>query len=48
MTIALLGAALAMTLIVGVRYELTSGLFAWWTARRFPARLAGQGAQVRN
>ena len=40
--------ALAMTLIVGVRYLVTSGLFAAWTARRFPGRLAGQGAQVRR
>lgn len=37
-----------MTLIVGVRYLVTSGLFAAWTARRFPGRLAGQGAQVRR
>ena len=37
-----------MTLIVGARYLLTSGLFALWTARRFPARHAGQGAQVRS
>jgi len=37
-----------MTLIVGVRYLITSGLFAAWTARRFPGRLAGQGAQVRR
>jgi sterol desaturase/sphingolipid hydroxylase (fatty acid hydroxylase superfamily) len=48
MTIALLLSALAMTLIVGARYLLTSGLFALWTARRFPARLAGQRAQVRR
>jgi len=37
-----------MTLIVGVRYLVTSGLFAAWTARRFPGRLAGQSAQVRR
>ena len=37
-----------MTLIVGVRYLVTSGLFAAWTARRFPGRSAGQGAQVRR
>ena len=40
--------ALAMTLIVAVRYVVTSGLFAAWTQRRFPGRLAGQGAQVRR
>jgi sterol desaturase/sphingolipid hydroxylase (fatty acid hydroxylase superfamily) len=48
MTIALLLSALAMTLIVGLRYLATSGLFALWTRRRFPGRLAGQGAQVRR
>jgi sterol desaturase/sphingolipid hydroxylase (fatty acid hydroxylase superfamily) len=48
MTIAVLASAAAMTLIVGIRYLLTSGLFALWTARRFPARLAGQDAQVRS
>jgi sterol desaturase/sphingolipid hydroxylase (fatty acid hydroxylase superfamily) len=46
MTIALLMSALAMTLIVGARYLLTSGLFAYLTARRFPARIAGQRGQV--
>ena len=40
--------AIAMTVIVGLRYLATSGLFAAWTARRFPGRLAGQGAQVRR
>ncbi|WP_343348224.1 sterol desaturase family protein [Sphingomicrobium sp. XHP0239] len=40
--------AVAMTAIVAVRYLATSGLFAAWTARRFPGRLAGQGAQVRR
>ncbi len=48
MAIALILSALAMTLIVAVRYLITSGLFAVWTARRFPGRLAGQGAQVRR
>ena len=45
---AVLFSALAMTLIVGVRYLVTSGLFAHLTARRFPGRLAGQGAQIRR
>lgn len=40
--------ALAMTLIVGLRYLATSGLFAGLTARRFPGRLAGQGPQIRR
>ena len=48
MLLTLFLSALAMTLIVGVRYVLTSGLFAAWTARRFPGRLAGQRAQVRR
>ena len=46
--VALLLSAFAMTVIVGVRYLLTSGGFALWTARRFPQRLAGQRAQVRR
>ncbi len=45
---ALILSALAMTLIVGVRYLLSSGLFAHLTSRRFPGRLAGQGAQIRR
>ena len=48
MALAIIFSALAMTLIVGVRYLITSGLFAHWTARRFPGRLAGQGAQIRR
>jgi len=38
--------ALAMTLIVAMRYLATSGLFAAWTARRFPGRLGGQSRQM--
>ena len=45
---AILLSALAMTLIVAARYVVSSGLFAAWTARRFPGRLAGQGVQVRR
>jgi Delta7-sterol 5-desaturase len=48
MAAALLLSALTMTLIVGSRYLLTSGLFAAWTGRRFPGRLAGQRAQIRR
>lgn len=48
MVFAVLLSALAMTLVVGVRYLVTSGLFAALTARRFPGRLLGQAAQVRR
>jgi sterol desaturase/sphingolipid hydroxylase (fatty acid hydroxylase superfamily) len=44
----LLISALAMTLIVGVRYLLSSGLFAWLTKRRFPALYAGLTPQIRR
>ena len=44
--IPILLSALAMTAIVAVRYLISSGLFAAWTARRFPARLGGQRAQI--
>ncbi|WP_265571365.1 sterol desaturase family protein [Sphingomicrobium nitratireducens] len=47
MAIAIVLSMLAMTAIVAVRYLVSSGLFAAWTARRFPGRLAGQGKQVR-
>ena len=40
--------ALAMTLIVGVRYLMTSGGFAWLTRRRFPMLYAGQERQIRS
>lgn len=42
----LLLSALAMTVIVGVRYLLTSGAFAWATRVRHPALYAGQGKQI--
>ena len=48
MVLAVFLSALAMTVIVGVRYLVTSGLFAAWTKRRFPERQAGQAAQVRR
>ena len=47
MTAAIFLSMLAMSLIVAVRYFISSGLFAAWTAKRFPGRLAGQGRQVR-
>jgi sterol desaturase/sphingolipid hydroxylase (fatty acid hydroxylase superfamily) len=40
--------AVAMTVIVGLRYLITSGLFAALTVRRFPGRLSGQAEQVRR
>ncbi|MDQ3145013.1 MAG: sterol desaturase family protein [Pseudomonadota bacterium] len=46
MASALLLSALAMTLIVALRYVITSGLFAAWTARRYPGRLAMQRPQM--
>ncbi|WP_037500336.1 sterol desaturase family protein [Sphingomonas jaspsi] len=47
MTSAIILSALAMTLIVAVRYLISSGIFAALTHRRFPGRLAGQAKQVR-
>lgn len=40
--------ALAMTAIVGVRYLITSGLFAWMTERLRPGLYAGQDRQIRR
>ena len=40
--------ALAMTLIVGVRYLVTSGLFAWISARKHAGIHAGLDAQMRR
>ena len=37
----ILVSAIAMTLIVGVRYLLTSGLFAWLTQKVRPGLYAG-------
>lgn len=45
---ALILAAASMTLIVALRYLAVSGLFARWTAKRFPGRMAGQRAQIRR
>ena len=46
--LAILIAATSMTLIVGVRYLLTSGAFAWLTARRYPGLYGAQGPQIRR
>ena len=48
MLLALLLAAGSMTLIVGVRYLLVSGGFAWATGRRHRGLYAGLDAQVRR
>lgn len=40
--------ALAMTVIVGVRYLLASGAFAWATARVRPGLYAGLAPQIRK
>lgn len=47
MTSAIILSALAMTLIVGVRYLLASGLFAWATRRVRPGLYKGLDAQIR-
>lgn len=39
--------ALAMTLIVALRYVMVSGLFAWLTSRVRPGHYAGLGRQIR-
>lgn len=48
MLTAILMSALAMTLIVGVRYLVTSGAFAWATSRVRPGLYAGLGPQIRR
>ena len=45
---AILLSALAMTLIVALRYVATSGIFAWITGRVRPGLYAGQDAQIMN
>ena len=45
---ALIGSALAMTLIVGGRYLLTSGAFAWATRLRHRGLYAGLDRQIRR
>jgi Delta7-sterol 5-desaturase len=45
-TVAILLSALAMTLIVGVRYLIASGAFAWATKRRHPDLYAGLDQQI--
>ena len=45
---AILLSALAMTLIVGVRYVIVSGGFAFATRTRLPGLYAGRGPQIRR
>ncbi len=44
----MIASALAMTLIVGLRYLATSGFFAWLTARVRPGLYAGLKPQIRR
>lgn len=44
----LIGSAIAMTLIVGVRYLVSSGAFAWATRLRHPGLYAGMSPQIRR
>ena len=46
--IPILLSALVMTLIVGVRYLITSGAFAWVTRLRYPGLYYGLGVQMRR
>ena len=48
MLLALILSALAMTLIVGLRYLLTSGAFALVTRRRHPGLYVGLDKQIRR
>ncbi len=48
MWLAILLSALAMTLIVGVRYLIVSGAFAWATRVRHPGLYAGLDRQMRR
>jgi Delta7-sterol 5-desaturase len=48
MQLPILISAIAMTLIIGVRYLITSGAFAWATKRRYPLLYAGLGPQIRR
>lgn len=44
----LIASAIAMTLIVGVRYLVSSGAFAWATRLRHPGLYAGMSPQIRR
>jgi Delta7-sterol 5-desaturase len=46
--VAILLSAFAMTMIVGMRYLLVSGAFAWATNRKFPTLYVGLDPQMRR
>ena len=46
MILALILSAIAMTLIVGVRYLIVSGAFAWASGRRHPGLYRGVAGQM--
>ena len=46
--ISVLGSAIAMTLIVGLRYLATSGFFAWLTGKVRPGLYTKLGRQRRR
>jgi Delta7-sterol 5-desaturase len=48
MMLSILLSAAAMSVIVGVRYLITSGGFAWLTRRKFPALYDGLTPQIRR
>jgi Delta7-sterol 5-desaturase len=48
MVAAIIFSALAMTLIVGIRYLIASGAFAWATRARHPGLYAGLTPQIRR
>lgn len=48
MTVAIILSAVAMTVIVGIRYLLVSGAFAWVTIRKHPGLYLGLDSQVRR
>jgi Delta7-sterol 5-desaturase len=48
MMLSILISAAAMSVIVGVRYLITSGGFAWLTRRKFPALYDGLSPQIRR
>jgi Delta7-sterol 5-desaturase len=48
MQLSIVISAIAMSLIIGIRYLITSGAFAWATSRRYPLLYAGLGPQIRR
>ncbi len=48
MLLSIILSAIVMSVIVGVRYLVTSGGFAWLTQRKYPALYAGLNPQIRR